>query len=404
MRWKKLYAPGAAILCGALLALWAGGASAQAPPPKALPDMPEFEEAEEEAGKAKAEEEAEAEEEAAEAEAEEEVEEEAAAEAEGPAPPGPAFSENAQPPGTFPEPEPIVVDEPEPPTEGEEGEGEPVPEPEPPAEGEVTEIELDAAIPTAAKKHRFYQIQGLYELHFNLVSDDHSANDWLSFYMLKANFNLTKFDQLSLRLDMEQKFVADADESGLWFGDIRLYYNRKFLIPIPKFKIPGKASIYLTAPTSRASIRRSYITKPTAVLALAPSLGPVTLVANGYFRYCFVKYAESNHRGTPNTMITTGVMFQLIYAPLPWFAPSAAWLSYWNKPYRTRENEYQPWKQYYYWEVALNFSLPMPEKAPSIDLSLAFAQGANVLEDGVYRLYFAKRDQSELYFGLNMIY
>jgi hypothetical protein len=237
-----------------------------------------------------------------------------------------------------------------------------------------------------------------------VISDDYSANDWLSFYMLKGNFNITKNNQLSLRLDMEQRFVADPGESGLWFGDIRLYYSRKFALPIPKFPIPGKVSFYLTAPTSRQSQKRSYITKPTVVLALAPSLGPVTLVANGYFRYNFVKYAESDHRGTPNTMLTSGFMFQLIYAPLDWFAPSAAWVSTWSKPYRTRENEIQPWKENYYWEVALNFSIPMPEKAPTIDLSLAYAQGANVLEDGVYRLYFGKRDQSEIYFGLNMIY
>ena len=402
-----------AVLCAALLALWAADARAQSPPAKGLPDMPDFEEpGEGEAEEAPAEEKP-AEEAEPEEEEEEEAEEEASEEGEAPVEStGAAFGTNAQPPGTFPDPEPVLVPTPPPPDEegeGEEGEGT---GPEgggavaPPTEGEAaeTDIELDAAIPTAAKKAKIFQIQGLYELHFNVISDDHSANDWLSFYMLKGNLNITKNNQLSLRLDMEQRFVADPGESGLWFGDIRLYYSRKFALPIPKFPIPGKVSVYLTAPTSRQSQKRTYITKPTLVLALAPSLGPFTLVANGYFRYNFVKYAESDHRGTPNTMLTTGFMFQLIYAPLDWFAPSAAWVSTWNKPYRTRENEVQPWKENYYWEVALNFSIPMPEKAPTLDISLAYAQGANVLEDGVYRLYFGKRDQSEIYLGLNMIY
>jgi len=334
----------------------------------------------------------------------------------------PAFGDSAQPPGTYPEPEPYVPPEPEAapcpegmePAEGEEkckeaepaGAGAEVPPSEaaPVGEAEGADIELDAAIPTAAKKRRMFQIQGLYELHFNLISDDYSANDWLSYYMLRGNVDVTKNNQLSLRMDLEQRFIADPGESGLWFGDIRLYYSRKFLLPIPKFPIPGKVSFYLTAPTSRQSIRRSYITMPTVVLALAPSLGPVTLVANGYFRYCFAKYAESDERGTPNTQLMAGLMFQLIYIPVDWFAPSVAWVSNWSRPYSTRENEIQAWQQTYYWEVALNFTLPMPEKAPSIDLTLAYAQGSNVLEDGVYRLYFAKRDQSELYFGINMMY
>jgi hypothetical protein len=392
MTWKKPFAPaGLAVLAAGLLALSAGAAAQDAPD-------------EEAAGPALAPGEAagEAEEEVAAEEVEEEEVEEEAPAAAAPPGPGPALGDEAQPPGTYPEPEPIEAPAPPEPEEEEEEGEEAAPEPEPGEE--VSEIELDAAIPTAVKKRRFFQIQGLYELHFNVISDDYSANDWLSFWMLRANFDITKFDQLSLRMDLEQRYVADPGESGLWFGDIRVYYNRKFTIPIPGFPIPGKASVYLTAPTSRQSQRRSYITKPTAVLALAPSLGPVSLVAYGYLRYNFVKYAESDHRGTPNTMLTTGFMFQVIYAPLDWFAPSAAWVSTWSKPYRTREVEYQPWKENYYWEVALNFSLPMPEKAPSIDLTLAYAQGANVLEEGVYRLYFAKRDQSELYLGLNMIY
>ncbi|MBW2261338.1 MAG: hypothetical protein JRG91_05125 [Deltaproteobacteria bacterium] len=400
MKRTKPYVPALAVLCAALIALWAADARAQAPPTKDLPDMPDFEEPEEGAGEAEPADEKPAEEETEAKEVEEEAEEEESGEApaEGV---GPAFGTNAQPPGTFPDPEPVVVPTPPPPEEEEEGGGAAAAGGD---EDEISDIDLDATIPTAGKKAKLFQIQGLYELHFNVISDDHSASDWLSFYMLKANLNVTKNNQLSLRLDMEQRYVADPGESGLWFGDIRLYYSRKFALPIPKFPIPGKLSFYLTAPTSRQSQKRSYITKPTVIFALAPSLGPVTLVANGYFRYNFVKYAESDHQGTPNTMLTTGFMFQLIYAPLDWFAPSAAWVSTWNKPYRTRENEVQPWKENYYWELALNFSIPMPEKAPSIDISLAYAQGANVLEDGVYRLYFGKRDQSEIYLGLNMIY
>jgi hypothetical protein len=406
-------AAAAALLAG-LLVLGAGHVRAQdAPPAEEASGQPD-----EPSGPADpqppAGEEAPAGEETAGEEAEE-AEDETAPDGLPPAPePGPAFGDVTYPPGTFPEWEP-----PEPEPEAEAGTGGTAAGPDddetvelPPEVDELEEvsgaeekdIELDAIIPTATDKRFRFQIQGLYELHFNVMSADYSANDWLAFWMLRGNFDVSKHDQLSLRLDLEQRFVADPGESGLWFGDIRLYYSRKFSIPIPGFPIPGKASVYVTFPTSRPSIERSYITKPTAVLALAPSWGPLTLVANGYFRYSIAKYAESSHRGNPNTMLTTGYMFQLIYVPVEWFAPSVAWLHTFSLPYETREDDRQLWQSNYYWEVALNFSVPMPEKAPGIDLSLAYAQGGNPLDDGVYRLYFAKRDQAEIYFGVNMIY
>jgi hypothetical protein len=312
----------------------------------------------------------------------------------------------AVPPGTYPEPEPAA---PPPPPAAEAAPAAPAEEAAPgpsPAEEGAEDIQLDAIIPTALKPAKLLQVQAVYELHFGIFSDEYSANDWLSWYMLRFDLNVTKHDQISLRGDLEQRYIADPGESGLWFGDLRLYYSRKFAIPFKgkDYKIPGKLSFYLTAPTSRQSQRRSYITRPTLSLTLAPSLGPVTFIANGYFRYSFVKYAESYEKSSPNEMIATGYMLQIIYAPVSWFAPSAAWQYIWSKPYRTREVESQPWQADYYWEVALNFSLPMPEKAPTIDISLAYAQGANVLDEGVYRLYFAKRDQSEIYLGLNLSY
>ena len=272
------------------------------------------------------------------------------------------------------------------------------------AEEDVEDIQLDAIIPTGARERKLWRVQALYELHFNLISDEHSANDWLSFYMLRGDLNLTDNDQISLRADLEQRYIADPGENGLWFGDLRLYYSRSFSIPIRDYRIPSKASVYVTAPTSRVSRERSYITRPTAALTLAPSWGPLTLVSNGYFRYSIAEYAQSSHGGDPNNMLTTGFWLQLFYTPFDWFAPSVAWQSLWHLGYPSRENETQPWQRSYYFEAALNFSVPMPERSPSLELSLAYSQGASVLEDGVYRLYFAKRDQSEIYLGLNLSY
>ncbi len=327
----------------------------------------------------------------------------------------PAFGDEAQPPGTYPGPKPLVLPPPEVPVQPVAGEGGPGEGEGGPGGGsaaaepvtgsaEATDIQLDAIIPTAAKASKLYQIQANYELHFNLFSDQYGANDWYSWYMLRFDLNLTKFDQLSLRADLEQRYIADPGETGLWFGDMRLYYSRKFAIPIKSYKLPGKLSFYLTAPTSRQSQKRTYITRPTLSLTRAPSIGPVTLIANAYFRYSFVKYAESGGRSGANERIATGYMLQLIWAATSWFAPSAAWQYIWSKAYETRENEFQAWQASYYWEVALNFSLPMPEKAPTIDVSLAYAQGSNVLDEGVYRMYFSKRDQSELYLGLSLAY
>lgn len=269
---------------------------------------------------------------------------------------------------------------------------------------EAENIQLDSILPTAGRERSFWQVQGLYELHFNVISDEHSANDWYSWYMLRGNFDITDNDQLSLRMDLLQQYIADPGESGLWFGDMRFYYSRSFTVPIPDYPIPAQASLYLTAPTSRSSQQRSYITRPTASVTLAPSLGPLTFITNGFFRYSIASYAESEHGADPNNLFATGFWLQLFYQPFDWFAPSVAWQSAWYLDYPTREGTTQPWLSDYYFEVALNFSIPMPEAAPSLDLSLAYAQGGAVLEGGVFQMYFAKRDQTEIYFGLNLTY
>jgi len=266
------------------------------------------------------------------------------------------------------------------------------------------DITLDARIPTAARPDRWFHILGVYELHFNVLSDEYSANDWLSWYMVKADFDVTKHDQLSLRADLEQRYIADQDEAGLYFGDLRFYYSRTFTIPIPDFPLPGKASLYLTAPTSRESRARSYITMPTVQLTLAPRLGPVTLLVTGIYRYAIARYAESSEGGAPNDRQTAGIAAQLIYVPVDWFAPSFYWESTWTDYYPTREGTSQGWRPDYRYEIAANFTVPLPEDWPTLDLSLVWAQGASMLSDGVYRTYFAKRDQSEVYFAINLTY
>jgi hypothetical protein len=242
-----------------------------------------------------------------------------------------------------------------------------------------------------------------YELHFNMISDDYSENDWFSYYLLQLSADVTKNNQLAVRMDLEQTYIADDAESGLWFGDMRFYYTRKFAIPFPDFAIPGKASLYLTAPTSRQSQARGYITKPTAVLGLAPSVGPFTLNATGYFRYSAAEYAETT-QGDMNTMLTGGYALQLVFTPVDWFSPYFTWRNAWNKAYDTREGEAQPWLGNYGFEIATDFSLPIPEAGPAIDIILAYSQGSNNLEDGVYRTYFAKRDQTSIYLGINILY
>ncbi|MCP4679423.1 MAG: hypothetical protein GY854_28820 [Deltaproteobacteria bacterium] len=250
-----------------------------------------------------------------------------------------------------------------------------------------------------------FKISFLYELHVVLDSAEHSANDWLSFYLLRGDWNITKFDQVSLRMDMEQRYIADPGENGLWFGDMRLYYSRKFAIPIPKFPIPGKASFYMTAPTSREDRARSYITKPTAAVMLAPGWGPLTLITQGYFRYAIAKYAEPEENSMYlNTRFTGGYMLQLVYAPLDWFAPYVAWNQAWNQAYPDREMGTQPWKPMYSFEFAADFAIPLPKEWPTLDLILAYTQGAPMIDDGVYRTYFFQRDASQLYFGINVVY
>lgn len=273
------------------------------------------------------------------------------------------------------------------------------------AGAETGMVQLDAQLPTTPPPERFYQINGILEWHTNLVSDDYGANDFYLVYYLKGNFDVTKNNRLSLRMDLTQRFIADEGESGLWFGDMRFYYTRKFRIMAwNDYVIPGMVYGYLTAPTSRPSIERGIITKPTVVFALAPSIGPVTFIGRGYMQYVFARYSTSK-MGDPNDQFLVGYDLQLLYVtPLEWLILSGDWSYTWSKKYQTRENEQQLWFGEYYWEAAVTFVIPMPKKAPSLDFTVAYAQGANVLEDGVFRTYFVKRDQSELYLSINLVY
>jgi hypothetical protein len=264
-------------------------------------------------------------------------------------------------------------------------------------------VDISARIPTRAVTDRFWHLLGVYELHFNLISDEHSANDWYAWYMAQAKFDVTRHDQLGVRLEMLQRYVADPGEAGLFFGDMRFYYWRKFTLPIPDFDVPGVASFYLTAPTSRESKARSYLTRPTVQLSLAPGYGPLTLIATGIYRYSFARFAESAERSSPNERQTIALQGQVLYQPLDWFSPSFTWQSWWAESYPSREGTTQGWRgSYYYFELATTFTTPMPEGWPGLDLSLSYAQGAPMLADGVYRFAFAKRDQSELYLGVSV--
>jgi len=274
-----------------------------------------------------------------------------------------------------------------------------------PANGaDEDDVDISARIPTRVEARRWWHLLGVYELHLNLISDEYGANDVYNWYMAQAKFDLSKHDQLGLRAELLQRFVTDPGEAALFPGDVRFYYFRKFGLPIPGFAVPGVASVYLTAPTSRESHTRSYLTRPTAQLSLAPSYGPVTLIATGIYRYTFARYAESSQQASANERQMAGVQAQLLYQPVDWFAPSFFWLSYWTEQYPV-DGHGQGWRgNYYYFELAATFTLPMPEGAPGLDLSLAYAQGAPMLTGGRYLLAFAHRDQSELYLGLNVTY
>lgn len=267
------------------------------------------------------------------------------------------------------------------------------------------DVDISARIPTRIEGQQAWHLLFIYELHFNLLSDQYSANDVYSWYLLQAKFDLSRHDQIGVRFDMTQRYLADEGDAGLFPGDVRVYYWRKFNIPIPKFPIPGVASIHLTVPTSRESRARSYMTRPTATLSLAPSWGPLTLLLTGIYRYSFAQFAESGEGSVPNERQSAGIQAQLQWQPVDWFAPSFLWQSWWAEPYPDREGHSQGWRgSTYYFEVALNFTLPMPKGWPGFDLSLAYDQGAPMLAGGIYRFAFAKREQSELYLGINLTY
>jgi len=276
------------------------------------------------------------------------------------------------------------------------------------AEGEKTAVTLEAkAAPAAAAagKKRFYKVTGIAEFYLNVVSDDYTWSDFYAVYYLRGDFDVTKNNRVSLRLDLTQKFVADEGESGLWFGDMRLSYTRSFLVKtaFKGYTFPAKLDFYVTLPTARASYQRGIVTKPALVGTMAPVFGPVTLTGRLFMTYVFARYAQSK-MGDPNPQFNIGYELAIAYQPLPWLVLSADWQYTWKKLYRSREGSSQLWNADYYWEVGPTFIPPLPKKGPALELSLLYSQGSRAIEDGVYRLYFVKRDQSQVYLSLNLNY
>ena len=263
----------------------------------------------------------------------------------------------------------------------------------------------DRLVLTLDSGHKIrFKLIGGYRLEFNLISDDYSGNDFGSSYSIGANSYLTDKDQINIRWGMYQRYVADPGEEGLWFNDVRLYYARKFSIPIPEFSVPGKVTLRVTAPTSRSSIGRGYVSAPSLSLGLAPGVGPVTLVTSGYFVYHIARYAEYGNGTRYNTLFTAGYSLGASYSPLKWLGFSASARMSWREKYPTREGHWQDWEPGYGYSLGAGFAIPMPDEAPSLDIGLGFSQGADLLDGGVYKVYFAKREQSTVYLSIGLVY
>jgi hypothetical protein len=255
-----------------------------------------------------------------------------------------------------------------------------------------------------------WSVWAIFETHFMVVRDNLPQNDIYHVLYLYGNYDVPRLwkipplGRFSLRLDVTRKYVADPDESGFLFGDLRLYYSRPIAFSIKGQDFGGRWYFYWTFPTSKVSGQEGNIARPTLLVSLGKDLPKgFSLLLRPFARLNWDRYAEAEG-GAPNQRWVLGYDFWVMYT-LPIhkrLSFGGIWGQDWYDKYAARDGGSQPWNSEYYWEVYTGYTLV--EKPLTFDVNLSLTSGRKTIEDGVWRFHFVDRDETELYLSLRAFY
>jgi hypothetical protein len=201
--------------------------------------------------------------------------------------------------------------------------------------------------------------------------------------------------------------VADPDESGVLFGDLRLYYSRPFSFSIKGQEFMGRGYLYWTFPTSKVSQKEGNIARPTLLGTLVTEVPHgVSFIFRPFVRFNWARYAEAEG-GMPNQKWMMGYDLWATWQ-LPWHKRLGLGLiggQDWYNRYDARDGESQPWGFEWFWEAYVSYGvLTKPRWPLSLDFYLNIASGHRNIEDGVWRARFVDRRDTEMYFSIWAMY
>lgn len=244
-----------------------------------------------------------------------------------------------------------------------------------------------------------------------------AADKVASFLGVYGQYDITENNRVGLRWGFSQRFIADANETGLRADDPAAFYTR--FVPLPG-RVLLRATAQITAPTSFYSRKAGLVTAPRVSVAADRRFGDFILSARVTGDVFVVRY-DSAEGGAPNPKwrLSAYVGGEYRMPFLPELAVGADVTSQTLRYYDiqaggnavTGDPQFsgQPTQQAYGGEVYVRYVLPQVIGIRS-DLLFAFAQGdpalgfTSYLHDGVGHVYPFFRESTEIYFSFSARY
>jgi hypothetical protein len=274
-----------------------------------------------------------------------------------------------------------------------------------------------------------WEVGASWEAHALTNQNDlegYAPDKFYNYFYAYGRYEFFKYNRVTLRVGLYQRFIADPGESGARLDDIYAAYTR--VIPLPKeFRLSVTGSVI--APTSFISHKEGLVTAPRLTLQLDKELGKYVVVSLRTFGEYDIQTRTSWEDGSlPNPIARMGVSLSS-EVTMPFHTPLSAGASLFtgytwyydanattpcltgytcdpNMPMVQADPTFshQPTQQSYGGEVYARYTLPALAGLKT-DLKVALAEGdQSILHDGVTHFNMFFRLSTQVYGALTLRY
>ena len=278
-------------------------------------------------------------------------------------------------------------------------------------------------------KTKPWEVGASWEAHGLVTQNDLEGlapDKFYNYFYAYGRYDFLKYNRLTLRVGLYQRFLADPNESGVRMDDIYGAYTR--IVPLPQqFRFSATAS--LIAPTSFISHKEGLITAPRLTLQLDKEVGKyVSFSLRTFGEADIQQYASFENGSTPNPVARMGVslsgdvtmpfhtplsMGAAIFTGYTWYYDAVAkapcltgYACGPNGPMVEGDPQFnhQPTQQSYGGELYARYTIPTVAGVKS-DVKVALAEGdQSILHDGVSHFYMFFRLSTQVYGALTLRY